>query len=82
MDPAAGWGAEKHEIYADAFGGHLFYDLFLQRRGGGGWIRYCFELIWTDIFDWMDIMSVFYFLQYNFISTNKQTPLNGTEFHP
>ena len=30
-DPAAG-GAEKHEIYADAIGGHLFYDLFLQGR--------------------------------------------------
>ena len=27
-------GAEKHEIYAAAFGGHLFYDLFLQGRGG------------------------------------------------
>ena len=38
-------GAEKHEIYAAAFGGHLFYDLFLQGRGGHGplgplWIRY------------------------------------------
>ena len=28
-------GAEKHEIYAAAFGGHLFYDLLLQ--GGVGW---------------------------------------------
>ena len=28
-------GAEKHEIYAVAFGGHLFYDLFSQGRGGG-----------------------------------------------
>ena len=27
-------GAEKHEIYAAAFGGHLFYDLFLQGQGG------------------------------------------------
>ena len=27
-------GAEKHEIYAAAFGGHLFYDLFSQGRGG------------------------------------------------
>ena len=27
-------GGEKHEIYAAAFGGHLFYDLFLQGRGG------------------------------------------------
>ena len=27
-------GAEKHEIYAAAFGGHLFYDLFLQGLGG------------------------------------------------
>ena len=40
-------GAEKHEIYAAAFGGHLFYDLFLQGRGGAmapsapPWIRYC-----------------------------------------
>ena len=25
------WGeGKKHEIYAVAFGGHLFYDLFLQ----------------------------------------------------
>ena len=29
-------GAEKHEIYAATFGGHLFYDLFLQGRGGHG----------------------------------------------
>ena len=29
------WGAEKNEIYAAKFGGHLFYDLFLQGRGGG-----------------------------------------------
>ena len=40
-----GGGAEKHEIYAAKFGGHLFYDLFLQGRGGHGplgppWIRY------------------------------------------
>ena len=81
MDPAAGWGAEKHEIMQTPLVAIFFYDLFLQRRGGGG-IRYCFELIWTDFFDWMDIMSFFYFLQYNFISTNKQTPFNGTEFHP
>ena len=27
-------GARKHEIYAAAFGGHLFYDLYLQSRGG------------------------------------------------
>ena len=27
-------GGEKHEIYAAAFGGHLFYDLFLQGQGG------------------------------------------------
>ena len=37
-------GGEKHEIYAAAFGGHLFYDLFLQGRGGmapsAPWIRY------------------------------------------
>ena len=26
-------GAEKHEIYAATFGGHLLYDLFLQGRG-------------------------------------------------
>ena len=35
-DPAAGWGrggGEKHEIYVATFGGHLFYDLFLQGRG-------------------------------------------------
>ena len=29
-------GAEKHEIYAAAFGGHLFYDLFSQGQGGHG----------------------------------------------
>ena len=30
-DPVAGWGGgKKHEIYVAAFGGHLFYDLFLQ----------------------------------------------------
>ena len=28
--------AEKHEIYAAEFGGHLFYDLFLQGRGSHG----------------------------------------------
>ena len=40
-------GAEKHEIYAAAIGGHLFYDLFSQGGGGGGgmasrspWIGY------------------------------------------
>ena len=27
-------GGEKHEIYAAAFDSHLFYDLFLQGRGG------------------------------------------------
>ena len=27
-------GAEKHKIYAATFSGHLFYDLFLQGRGG------------------------------------------------
>ena len=32
-DPAAGLGGEKHEIYAAAFGGHLFYDLILQGWG-------------------------------------------------
>ena len=32
-DPVAGWGWFKHEIYAAAFGGHLFYDLFSQGRG-------------------------------------------------
>ena len=31
----AGWVGwdKKHEIYAVAFGGRLFYDLFLQARG-------------------------------------------------
>ena len=29
-------GAKKHEIYVAAFGGHLFYDLFVQGWGGGG----------------------------------------------
>ena len=27
-----GGGGKKHEIYTAAFGGHLFYDLFLQDR--------------------------------------------------
>ena len=27
---------EKHEIYAAAFDGHLYYDLFLQGGGGHG----------------------------------------------
>ena len=36
MDPAVGGeGGKKHEIYVVAFGGHLFYDLFLQAGGGG-----------------------------------------------
>ena len=44
-DPGKGGGAEKHEIYAAAFGGHIFYDLFLQGQGGPWpprppWIRY------------------------------------------
>ena len=26
---------EKHEIYVAVFGGHLFYNLFLQGQGGG-----------------------------------------------
>ena len=35
---SSGWvrGAEKNEIYAAAFGGHLFNDLFLQDQGGHG----------------------------------------------
>ena len=39
-------GAKKHEIYVAAFGGHLFYDLFVQGLGGAmapsapPWIRY------------------------------------------
>ena len=31
-----GEGAKKHEIYVATFGGHLFYDLFLQGWGEGG----------------------------------------------
>ena len=35
-DPAAGWGGgKKHEIYVATFGGHLFYDLFVQGWGEG-----------------------------------------------
>ena len=30
-----GGGGKKHEIYVAAFGGHLFYDLFVQGLGGG-----------------------------------------------
>ena len=33
INPGRG-GVEKHKIYADAFGSHLFYNLFLQDRGG------------------------------------------------
>ena len=39
-------GGEKHEIYLAAFGGHLFYDLFVQGWEGPWpprhptWIRY------------------------------------------
>ena len=29
-------GAKKHEIYVATFGGHLFYDLFVQGWGGHG----------------------------------------------
>ena len=32
---AEGEGAKKHEIYVAAYGGHLFYDLFLQGWGRG-----------------------------------------------
>ena len=45
--PVTGLGGEKHEIYVTVYGGHLFYDLFLQGRGWGHgslgplWIRYC-----------------------------------------
>ena len=31
-----GGGGKKHEIYMAAFGGHLFYDLFVQGWGGMG----------------------------------------------
>ena len=30
QQPDGGGGGKKHEIYVVAFGGHLFYDLFLQ----------------------------------------------------
>ena len=39
-------GGKKHEIYVAAFGGHLFYDLFVQGWRGAmapsapPWIRY------------------------------------------
>ena len=34
-DPVAGFGGgNKHEIYAAAYGSHLFYDLFSQSLGG------------------------------------------------
>ena len=50
--PAAGWegwgsGGEKHEIYAAAFGSHLFMTYFLQGQGRTwppslpNWFRYC-----------------------------------------
>ena len=37
-DPVVGYGGggEKYEIYATAFGGHLFCDFFLQ-GGGRSW---------------------------------------------
>ena len=34
-------GAEKHEIYVAAFGGHLFYDLFLAPSAPPPGVRYC-----------------------------------------
>ena len=34
-DPAAGWRPEKHEIYATAFGSHLFMTYFYMAGGGG-----------------------------------------------
>ena len=33
-------GAKKHEIYVATFGGHLFYDLFVQGWGGGWFPRH------------------------------------------
>ena len=35
-DRVGGSRSEKHEIYATAFGGHIFYDLSLQGTGGRG----------------------------------------------
>ena len=47
-------GGEKHEIYAAAFGGHLFYDLFSQGRGvmppRPPWIRYWNFILSTEIY--------------------------------
>ena len=34
--PGRGRGSKKHEIYVDAFGGHLFYNLFVQGWGDHG----------------------------------------------
>ena len=52
MDPPAGWGTEKHEIYAVEFGSHLFVTvagadpgfpvgLGADPRQGGANIRFC-----------------------------------------
>ena len=39
---------ERNDIYAVAFGGHLFYDLFLRGGGGGGaWIHYWVQMYWS-----------------------------------
>ena len=55
--PGGGEGGrcEKHEIYVAAFGGHLFYDLFVQGWGGMApsappWIRY-----WTNSSNYMKV---------------------------
>ena len=32
-----GGGGKTHAIYVAAFGGHLFYDLFVQGLGEGAW---------------------------------------------
>ena len=48
-------GGKKHEIYVAAFGGHLFYDQFLQ---GGGMAPSAPQIhYWTN---WVETHSVHY----------------------
>ena len=70
-DPAAGGGGKKHEIYVAAFGGHLFYDLFVQGWGGGPgplgtpWIRYCVFTRILFTIGLMDTRSLFIIVGYS-----------------
>ena len=73
---SSGWvgGAKKHEIYVAAFGGHLFYDLFVQ--GWGAWPPWLLlDLLLqptyqTDFMNFSLIKTEFRSLEYFFQFTN------------